>query len=251
MMANGSYLDRPTGAGFASFLSHRGIECFVLDLRGHGASVPPSPRSSDWSFDAYVERDLPAAVAAVSEMARIHPGEISCLGHSLGGLAGAAAIGTGTVPPPHRLVLVATNTWHASGLDLWRRGLVGTIGIATSLLGYMPARAIRLGSDDEPAGYMGQFRAWFRSGRWVSPSGIDYGAALRTITTPALVVSADADALCQPLDARLFAERLGGTVSYRCVGRLRGDSVEVDHFGLLRHPALARSLWGEIAAFLG
>src|SRR3569623_2934347 len=96
MMTDGRYFVARRDNGFARAL---GCEVRGADFRGHGESVPPVAGRDDWSFDDLVTKDLPA----------LADGSHAIIGHSLGGLVALAGIATGTIAPPRRLVLVATN----------------------------------------------------------------------------------------------------------------------------------------------
>jgi alpha-beta hydrolase superfamily lysophospholipase len=153
MMANGRYFGAGDGAarggGFADTLAAAGVDVFVLDWRGHGRSRPPVPGKDDWCFDDYVERDLPAALAAVSAAARVATYDVAVLGHSLGGSVALAAVGAGL--RVRRLVLAATSLWLPGPRGPWRRrAVMGVYAGAARVLGRAPIRALRLGSD-EPA----------------------------------------------------------------------------------------------------
>lgn len=251
MFAGSTYLDRPRGRGFASALAARGLLVFALDFRGHGRSVPPRARRESWTFDDYVLYDLPAAVQAAARAGGVAPEAVAIVGHSLGGLCAVAAIGANTIPPPSRLVLVATNVWGlARPLTPGRRALLVALAASARLLGYAPVRFAGVGTDDEPYGYVRQMARWGRTGRWTAENGFDYGEAMAGVASPALVVAADGDSYCRADDARAFAERLGSPITYRIVGRLRGDRVESDHFGFFVRPELEETLWRDIADFL-
>jgi predicted alpha/beta hydrolase len=249
MMANAGYLAR-----FAAFAAERGIECWTLDFRGHGRSVPPSPRdpARRWSFDAYVELDLPAAVSTVCAAARIAPEEIAYVGHSLGGLAGLAAFGTGVLPAPRRLALVATSVWRPGPRGpLIRRAGGALFDRLSSLVGYLPIRLLRAGTDDESRGYAAQLAMWARTGAWSSATGRDYHGAVSRIASPALALVGDGDRLCTEADVRDLCDRLPGPVTVRRVGRAQGDAVDADHFGFFTRRELASTLWPEWVDFLG
>jgi predicted alpha/beta hydrolase len=216
MMANAAYL-----APFAAALAADGIEAWTLDLRGHGASVPPWPRRDRWGFSAYVERDLPAALA--------HTGADVYLGHSLGGLAGVAAFASGAAPPPRRLVLVATTPW-TRGVAA-QRATVEALVLAARPLGYLPVRRLGLGTDDENLQYLTDFANFVRSDKFCENP--------QNLTMPTLVVVGGKDRLCRPEDARAIADSLSGPVRWR-TARASG------HFGFFRDASLAR----EIADFM-
>ena len=73
----------------AAHLSRQGFRTFALDLRGHGDSRRRPPGAPDWSFDHYVEEDVPAALDAI----RRETGEerVLWVGHSLGAVTGLVA----------------------------------------------------------------------------------------------------------------------------------------------------------------
>ncbi len=250
MMARGAYFHRGADDGFAGHLARRGLEVYVLDWRGHGDSVPPSPRADAWSFDDYVELDLPAALAAVCEQSGAAVGELTYLGHSLGGLVGLAALGTGRVPLPRRLSLWATSVWlPGPGGSYLRRGIMAAYRLSARALGHAPVRALRAGSDDEPRGYVDQLTGWAASGRWTSRTGVDYLAGLPSISCPVWPVVGTGDRLCRPDDAMALAGRLPEARELRVVGRDEGDPLDPDHFALFTRHELA-PLWDELVDFI-
>lgn len=67
--------------GLAEYLSQQGYDCWVPDLRGRADSEVPD---ESWSFDHYVEQDLPAAIDYIrdaTDSERVH-----WVGHSMGGM---------------------------------------------------------------------------------------------------------------------------------------------------------------------
>jgi alpha-beta hydrolase superfamily lysophospholipase len=202
MMTDGRYFDARKERGFAAALAARGLDVFVADFRGHGRSQPPRAGEGDWSFDDLVELDLPAIVATIG----VAPRELAILGHSLGGLVACAALGTGRIPPPRRLVLAATSVWL--GETRARRALMAAYRGITRLAGKAPVRALRAGTADEARGYVEQLTGWARTGRWTNLRGIDYRAALAAIDVPADAVCGGADWMCRPADADAIAGRV-------------------------------------------
>jgi len=243
MMTSGRYFGAGRSDGFAATLAAAGIDVLVLDWRGHGGSRPPHPGHERWTFDDYVQLDLPAALAAGS------PSEVAVLGHSLGGLAALAALGTGVVRV-RRLALAATSLWLPGPRGPWqRRALMGLYGATARALGRAPIRALGLGTDDEGAGYVEQLTGWARTGRWTSRTGVDYLAALARIDAPVWGFVGAGDRLCRPADARALLGRVRGAPPLRVVGRAAGDALDADHFQLFTDARLA-PLWAEVAAFV-
>lgn len=249
MMANSRYF-RTRRGGFAQFLAANGVEVYLLDWRGHGASVPPSPRRDSWGFEAYVRLDLPAAMRAAARTAGIDSAELCYLGHSLGGLVALASFGSGVFPPPQKLSLWATSVWLPGPRgSLTRRLIMRAYALASRPLGYAPIRRLRLGSDDEPRQYVDELVGWALSGAWTDRDGTDYLANSANITVPVMTVAGDGDRLSSPRDAQLLRERLTNARQLRRVGKLHGDAIDPDHFSLFTDARL-EPLWLELVDFL-
>jgi alpha-beta hydrolase superfamily lysophospholipase len=255
MMLDRRAMDRPAGRGIASFFRARGYAVYALDLRGHGASRPAASAAVDWSYDDLVALDLPVALAAVAAR---HPGlPLAVLGHSLGAIAAATAIGCRPELPADLLVLLAPAIWIRPlepSLPVWltKRALLELWAVVARRLGYWPGGRLGLGTDDESRSFVEQFRAWGASGRWTSRDGaVDYLAALRGVGRPTLVVHASADPIGRGRTARRLARALGGApvevwqVAARDLGRRRPPM----HMALAVDPACA-GVWERIDAWM-
>jgi pimeloyl-ACP methyl ester carboxylesterase len=250
MMAHGRYFGGTRRHGFAMFLAEQGIDVYVLDWRGHGASRPPDPRRAQWCFDDYVELDLPAAIAAVARDARIGVDELTIIGHSLGGLVALAALGTGRIPAVRGLVLAATSVWLPGPRGpRTRRALMALYELAARPLGFAPIRFARFGTDDEPRDYVAQLAGWARTGRWTSRTGVDYLDAIARIDARVWAIAGGGDRLCRPDEAEMIRARLGGALPLRVVGEASGDATDADHFALFTDGRMA-PLWQELVSFV-
>lgn len=238
MMTDGRYFGATRDGGFVRELAAGGFDVIVPDFRGHGRSELRAGRD-DWSFDDLVELDLPAIVAA----AGCPPSELVLLGHSLGGLVAAAALGVGAIPSPRLVMLAATNVWL--GETPKRRALMQVYRGITRVVGKAPIRALRLGTADESATYVKQLTGWTRAGRWTSLRGVDYAQRLATVETPVLPFVGAGDWMCTPPDARGFVKPLPNAAPVRVVGVQHGDGLDPDHFALFTKPAL-RPLWRDL-----
>ncbi|MDP3856818.1 MAG: alpha/beta fold hydrolase [Stagnimonas sp.] len=147
-------------AAFASDLAAHGLAVLTLDYRGFGGSAPQRLRGYRAQISDWIDQDLPAAVAALTERAPGAP--LFWLGHSVGGqlfgfmdssrFAGA--------------LLIASQSGHWALWDkphwrrrMWMLGHVMLPGFA-ALLGRFPGKL--LGGDDLPAGVARQWGGWIR-----------------------------------------------------------------------------------------
>jgi predicted alpha/beta hydrolase len=241
MMLSGRSLDRPRGRGMATALAARGHTVYLVDLRGHGASRPAAAEGGDWTYDQIVAFDVPAAVEAVAAR---HPGRrLVWIGHSLSAHAGAAAFGQRPELPLAGAVLISPVVWmrrHEPSAAAWlaKRATLSLWWGLTRTVGYMPARRLRIGSDDEAPGYVRQFLDWARANEWTSraefpglpsppgpphpwPGRVDYLAGLARVRFPILVVNARGDRLIsRTACVRCFADAFtGAPVTFWELGR--------------------------------
>ncbi len=88
---NHYHMDLDEQRSVAEYLSSRGYDCWVVELRGRGVSETPE---EPWNFDDYAQRDLPAAIDYVIN--QTGSPKVHWVGHSMGGMlyyAVAGAVG--------------------------------------------------------------------------------------------------------------------------------------------------------------
>lgn len=201
MMVDSRTLCRPDRPTIAAVLVAAGFRVLVPDLRGHGESGPLAGQGGKW-----VDDDIVGDVGHYVELARALEPELplALVGHSLFGHAALAWLGQhaqGTGREVAAIVAIACDVWNrrfeASRLRWWlKRGLHALAVALAWLVGYMPARKLRIGTADESLGYFLQFHQWITSDRWCDRSGaIDYHAGLANITCPFLHMLSEGDPL--------------------------------------------------------
>lgn len=216
-------------------LAEAGLDCFALDLRGHGASRPGPAAPRRWSLDDYLRLDLPAAMDAVAGITG--EAQVLLVGHSQGALLALVAAGlyparvAGVValaPPlrftPHAAAHLRALPWlAATGLTrLAARMLAPFVGLwhpRAAALTIQPAemeapvfrRLMANVIEDLPPGVVAQFEAFIREDRCGSADGTeDWQAALGSSRAPALFVAAPEDGLATPEIVGEACRRWGG-----------------------------------------
>ena len=234
MMADGAYLLRTLAPACAA----AGLVAYVLELRGHGGSLPRASRGVSWSFDDLVREDAPAALAAVRADAPGLP--VVWCGHSLGGLVGLAH--QATAPPSQRfdrLAAVCSAVWDLRrtrplARRLWRAAQLELLhGLARPLGRTFLVRPIRFGTAEESLPYLAQIARFHHDGRFDGDDGTDYARALASIDRPVRLVYAEGDAWGERDDAARLAGWLGGKAEVAFEGPSSGLPYAPDHFGAL------------------
>jgi predicted alpha/beta hydrolase len=253
MMASRRMWTVPRARGLEGALVERGLRTLCLDFRGHGESAPSASQGNRWSYDDLVREDLPAIVEAARD--RWPTDRLTIVGHSLGGHVACAAASLELVDVD-ALVVLATNIWLPSFepnpyLRTKKDAAARVSRTITRLRGYFPARALRLGSDDESAGVMEAWTDWWRQDRWTSADRTtDYAESLGKLRHPILAVASMGDNyLCTP-DAALKFIKLAASsrTEFDLVRRADDGGPAPDHMELVTTRDAA-SVWQRVATF--
>lgn len=255
MMVDGRTLYTPGRPSLGATLAEAGLRVLVPDLRGHGRSGPTAALGGRWRYD-----DLVADTAAWLELARrlAGPRPIVWLGHSMFGHTSLAWFGQHPADAPAAYVALAVNVWnHRNEPDKWlwarKRATMVAASTLARVYGRMPARSLRMGSNDEARGFWLDLDRFVARDVWASARGDDYYAGLPRLGLPALNVVSDGDALyTRPVDGIRFCAGLP-----RCEVLHLGAGCRVPalqgivptHMGLGTDPRSA-PLWQHIAGWL-
>jgi len=215
LFARKSEFGGPGRPGLAAAFARRGWRCVAFDFRGHGRSKPP-PNQLDWSYDDLVRFDLPAVVEGARARAEGKP--VLVLGHSLGGHVALASQGAKRLGAD-ALIVVSCNIWIRSlepsrlrwaskwATVLAMRGMV-------SRFGRVPARRLRIGSDDASAQCTRDLARFVQTNTWESEDRRDnYWTGLASVQVPVVAVASEGDRwICHPDSAEQFVSRCGGRV---------------------------------------
>jgi predicted alpha/beta hydrolase len=255
LMTNARSLDRPMGKGLASYLARRGYLVVAADFRGHGRSGVRASKGGDWSYDDLVFQDLPALLALAGGL---EPGKkLVVIGQSLMAHVCAAYLGQKPDAPVDALVAVSSNMWLRSHEDDWllrakKDVRILSVKAFTAGFGYFPARLLRIGSEDESAGFTRQMVSCYFDSFWGTQDGrIDYLAGLANIKTKILVVRGKGDKLsCTSQSIRRFHARVPD-VTYREVGKGDQDlDFDPEHMSIITDNR-SSPVWAGIADWLG
>lgn len=234
------------------FLEH-GYQVYVGELRGHGQSKwPPSLRKWNWSFDEYVQQDIPALINAASEL---HEGPLFVLAHSIAGYALLVSLGLDSAlhSKVSGVCVLASAVNDYSEMGIRKRLMFHFAVFLGSILGYFPARFLRMGVSDEPANLMKQFVKWAPKCQFASLQGdIDYWQCLNRVTLPVWAGVGTADRFHASVRrGRVLVDKLSSTdKKFVEIGMKSGFSYDFDHIGVLRGAAAEREVLPQLIAWM-
>ncbi|MBM3218623.1 MAG: alpha/beta fold hydrolase [Candidatus Rokubacteria bacterium] len=248
LLTHGTFSNGNVVTRLAAYLANYGFPCWVLELRGHGASEGRDRRTI---FEDFGRLDVPAAVEAVR--LRAQTDRLFYVGHSGGGLAFLMYLARNP-QAAGRAQGVVTLASQATGAGLGWRGLATITGIAAanSLGSRARSRLLRLGPEGEFRGVVNQWFRWNLTRRWRGRDRINYLSALASVRTPALCLAGVGDRYIAPVKGcvRLFAAL--GAADKRLVicGRRHGFSEDYDHARIVASRGARQEVWPKILEWL-
>jgi alpha-beta hydrolase superfamily lysophospholipase len=283
--ANHLGFDVDPDTSLARHLAKRGYLALALDLRGHGDSERPSrggPHRFGWSFDDYLEHDVPAAIAFAKR--RSGARAVHWIGHSMGGILGYAHLARGGSADFVTMTAVGSSLDYSGApsgfhsltplkalLDRipvvplrWLARASGTLvgKVATPYERFnvwasntdltLWRRIAMEGFHSVSPPVMRQLATSMLAGGLRSSDGkIAYSAGLGAATAPVLALAGERDAQCPPDAARRTLEAVGSKRrELRVFGKSHGEVDDYGHFDLLMGRRAKSEVFPHIDRFL-
>ncbi|MBS7660357.1 alpha/beta fold hydrolase [Pseudomonas lalucatii] len=231
----------PKGLGLGPYLARAGFDVWIAEMRGHGLS----PRNRGYRGNRvgdYVRYDLPAIAAFIHEQ---NPQAAHWLGHSLGGITLAGALGGGYLEQA-RVASVALFGSQVSRI-YWPLKLPPVEWGARLLLGrfsVLSGARLRRGPEDEPIGLALESLRWHGLFGRFGDAERDWWAGLGEVRVPVLAVAAAGDRQDPAWACHKLLEQFGGASrEFLCLGSSRGFSSDFGHVEMLVSKAAQDEVW--------
>lgn len=229
------------GQGFGRFLAEAGFDIWILEPRGHGASERPA----SWTLEDWIRQDAPAALDRVLDAT----GARDCfwVGHSAGGVVGAAAVGACPQLAARLRGLVLIGAPGPVGVRGLRRWVARSGHLAAGLFPRVavPGTLLGLGPEPEPTPLIRQWMGWNLQGAWRGSDGGDYLDALDAVEVPLLALAGAGDRWLAPPEAvRDLARRFGSEDrTLVLAGTRQGFREEYGHAELIVSRNARQEIW--------
>lgn len=251
ILAHGTFSNYRTCGGLARYLAERGHDCWLLDFEGHGCSERALPAAD---FETMF---LSGTDAALDYVLGATESPIHWVGHSGGGLAALMALSRRPVLTKklHSLVMLGSQACDAGG-SAPHRSVLRLCLLLTRVLGFAPAKVLRLGPENEVAEVMLQWYRWNLQAHWQGAGGFDYLQALREHESladlPVLAMAGSGDRFIAPPEAcRTLHALLAGTANaWQECGVSQGFKEDFTHSRLISSRAAAHEIWPRVADWL-
>ncbi|WXL27861.1 alpha/beta fold hydrolase [Ectopseudomonas mendocina] len=238
----------PKGIGLGADLAREGMDVWLVEMRGHGLS----PRNRQYlrnTVNDYVRFDLPAIAEFIYEL---NPQKAHWLGHSLGGVIIAAALGGQHLDQGKIASVMLFGSQVSSGhwaLKIppveWCARLVLTVRK------FLSGPDLKRGPEDEPASLAIEAMRWHGLfGRFRSPER-DWWAGLAEVNIPTMAVTAVADRMDPAWGCEKMLNQFGSQAKQLLVlGKANGFSSDFGHVEMLLSKEAQREVWPLIKQWL-
>lgn len=231
----------PKGIGLGAYLARAGFDVWIAEMRGHGLS----PRNRDYSRNTvsdYVRYDLPAIADFIHEL---NPQKAHWLGHSLGGIILAGALGG------HYLdeAKIASGALFGSQISrvYWPLKLPPLEWTARLLLkrfSVLSGARLKRGPEDEPIGLVVESLRWHGLFGRFGDAKRNWWAGLAEVRVPVLAVAALGDRQDPAWACEKLLKQFGSPVSeFICLGKKQGFSSDFGHVEMLISKEAQREVW--------
>ncbi|MFL5319908.1 MAG: alpha/beta fold hydrolase [Myxococcaceae bacterium] len=281
--ANERNMDLDDEHSLARYFAEHGREAWTLSLRGTGDSDSADPEHGrpPYSFDAFWQKDLPAAIAYVRAQSGVD--RIDYVGHSMGGMIVYAYLSQGgggleavtTLGSPTRL------DWGGRILELLPslKGLYLKDGMAVPVVnaahlvmplhGELPndlfttllinrenvtnatwKHLMAYGIADIQGGVATQFVGFIEKGTFASADGkIDFRRDMAKIRNPVFVVAGKNDRIAITPAVKDAYRALGGPKEWMLLGVENGQKADYGHMDLVMGDRAATECWDRVQDF--
>lgn len=238
----------PKCIGLGPYLARAGYDVWIAEMRGHGLS----PRNQAYRHNRvsdYVRDDLPAIAGFIHEQ---NPQKAHWLGHSLGGITLAGALGGRYLDESH----IASVGLFGSQISrtYWPLKIPPVEWGGRLLLkrfSVLSGSRLKRGPEDEPIGLALESLRWHGLFGRFGDAERDWWAGLAEVRVPVLAVAAAGDAQDPVWACRKLLDQFGSVVSeFLCLSRKNGFSSDFGHVEMLVSKQAQQEVWPLVEQWL-
>ncbi len=194
LLTHGTLSNRKVLNAISDFLIKNNFTCWIFEWRNHGLS---SKIKEPFNFETIGKEDFKLVFDYLFDLENIS--NLHCITHSGGGICLSIAL---IDYPKYQSKIKSITMFGAqafgAGISYINYSKIYLSKIVCKILGYIPARKLGGGGEDESYYFMKQWFNWNLSGEFKGESGIDYQEKLKNIRVPILSIYGKGDTFIAP-----------------------------------------------------
>ncbi|WP_397453423.1 alpha/beta fold hydrolase [Pseudomonas sp. NA-150] len=253
VLLHGSFSNRrfwysPKGIGLGAHLARAGYDVWIPEMRGHGLSARNQAYRHNRVAD-YARYDLPAIAAFVREQSGQIP---HWIGHSLGGITLAAALGGQYLGEPGVASVALFGSQISRSYWPLKIPMVEWGGrLLLKRFAHISGSRLKRGPEDEPIGLALESMRWYGLFNRFGDKDRDWWAGLSEVRVPVLAVAAAADEQDPAWACRKLCDQFGSEQrQFVCLGRAHGFSDDFGHVEMLVSKGAQAQVWPLVERWL-
>lgn len=237
MFSNRRFWLSDKGIGLAAYLAQHGYSAWMLDRRGLGASSSAHPEHHRLYHG--FEIDLPAVQALLQSQGY---DSAYYMGHSFGGVLNNLSLAHGHLKAAGVTGLINFSSQLTVGKTLLNKPYSAVIYASTALLGFFPAKRLRMGPENESKQAM---RDCCRLVDWAKGKNkASFWQGFERISCPILAFGSDGDSVDPAPGCReLIAPMASTDKTFIQLGKQQGHRRDYDHVGMLVSKDAQGEVW--------
>ncbi|MBW8050611.1 MAG: alpha/beta hydrolase [Cytophagales bacterium] len=260
---NGKIFYSASQKGLAPYLAREGYDVFVADLRGRGMSKPAINKSSTFGLTETLSEEFPAFINKIKEikgnvpqhwvahswagvlfLAYIARNQDACLPNLPRFYRGKRQVGGRQEVKVSSMVFFGAkrriSVWSWKKFYMINIMWIFVSRMIIKLMGYLPAKEMKMGADNETGKSHHETTVWLKTKRWLDwNDGFDYAEALKKVVLPPVLylTGAGDNILGNPVDVKLLMDETGVQDSqFYIVGKANNNLHDYGHIDILTHP---------------
>ncbi|WP_352259796.1 alpha/beta fold hydrolase [Psychrobacter sp. TB55-MNA-CIBAN-0194] len=266
-LTHGTFSDKQTCLKIAEYLAALGHHCYIMEWRGHGDSSMPKEK---FNFETVATYDYEATFRYFFEELKIE--NLHCITHSGGGIGLIMFLiqNPRYIDKINSISMFACQAYGAASKPISHAKIIAA-KIITRLLGFIPARKLKMGACDESYHTMSQWYDWnlrrnFKSSfikqstfnqastdtNGVADELLDYRQQMPNITIPVYAISARGDSFISPTHGcqMLFDDFKNPANVFREYALSHGDLDDYTHSRIMISRNAAKEIWPTVTDWI-
>lgn len=248
-LTHGTFSNKNICLGIANYFAKQGYCCYILEWRNHGNSIQTKTK---FNFETIALYDINTAFSYLFESLKLK--SIHCITHSGGGIALSMFLIKHNIYN-HKIDSITMFACQAFGAAALRKNKIKILlsKYLTFLVGYIPAKKIRLGPHNESFFTMKQWFNWnLRKKFYSTDKKFDYRINMVDVKTPIYSISAKGDTFIAPsIGCKMFLESFGNPDNiFKVYSTDNGNLENYDHSRIIMSRNSAKEIWPSVLKWI-